>query len=134
MSCRARVLGRKAGNEKALFISPGSTVRQLYRPVKRMSPGWLNLWQPDLVLRRRYGEPGEEAKEEISFNSAHIVDHLFSLPGPSGFPHYQDRKCKACGKPATKLHGLPQLLACSINPFHRAPLCRLTQGSYKDHL
>lgn len=47
MSCSAPVLRRKAGNQKALFISPGSPMRQMYRPLKRISPGWLNLWQID---------------------------------------------------------------------------------------
>lgn len=47
MSLGAPVLQRKAGNEQALFVLPESTMRQLDRPVKRMSPGWFNLWQID---------------------------------------------------------------------------------------
>lgn len=98
MSSRAQILRRKAGNEKALFISPGSAVRQLYGPVnkKKKNEPWLaqplaNRW----VLRGQEAEPGEEAKEEISFNSAHIVDCLFSLPGPAGLPRCQSTKYKA---------------------------------------
>lgn len=123
--------GEKGRKYKALLISPSSTERQLYRPVKRKSSGWLNLWQADLVLRRQSVEPGKEAKEEISFNSGHIVDRLFSPPGPSGLPHSQDRSCKAVWVATAEPH---LLLVCSINTFHKVPLSWLTQGNYKDHL
>lgn len=110
---------------------PGSTERQLYRPARRKSSGWLNLWQADLVLRRQSVEPGEEAKEEISFNSGHIVDRLFSPPGPSGLPHSQDRSCKAVWIATAEPH---LLLVCSMNTFHNVPLSGLTQGNHEDHL
>lgn len=129
MSWRARVLGRKAGNEKALLISPGPTVRQLHRPVKRMSPGWPNLWQKDVVWRRLHVEPGEEAKEEISFHSACIVDCLFS--GPSGLSTTRTDRARQGGKLAAELYWLTQLLACPMDTFHRAPLSWLTHALLK---
>lgn len=71
--------------------------------------------------RRWHVKPGEEAKEEISFNSAHIVDYLLSLPEPSGLPHFQGKKCKAVWKARSRTPLLVRLLAWSVGTFHRAP-------------
>lgn len=131
MSSSTRILlGRKAGNEKALFISPGSTMRQLYRPVKRMSPG--NLWQIDgYYVGSMWSQ--ERKQRRFPFILTILLTACFPSQDLLDF-HCQARKCTAVWqassrspRAATAACLLSQLLA-------RAPLSWLIQGGYKDHL
>lgn len=110
MSSKAQILRRKAGNEKALFISPGSTVRQLYRPVRRMSPGWLNLWQIDGYYVG--GMSSQERKQRRRFPL--ILPILWTACFPSqgllDFPTTRAESARQGGKPGAKATSCRSLL------------------------
>lgn len=128
MSSSTRILlGRKAGNEKALFISPGSTMRQLYRPVKRMSPG--NLWQIDGYY---VGSMSSQERKQRRFPLILTILLTLAFP-PRTFWTSTTRpeNARRCGKPAAEVLEWPQLLACSVGSLHGLPSVGLPKAVIK---
>lgn len=102
MSSRAQVLRRKAGNEQALFISPGSTVRQLYRPVKRMSPGRLNLWQTDGYYVGSMSSQERKQRRRLPLILPILLTACFPSQGLLDFPTTRAEVQGSVGSPQLK--------------------------------
>lgn len=91
-------------------------MKQLYKSVKRKGPGLAQPLANRWVLYRQCVKPGEEAMEEISYNSFHIVNCCFPSQGLLDFPlEIQGRNCKALWEDSNLSP------ACLLSTFHWDP-------------
>lgn len=110
MSSRAQILRRKAGNEKALLISPGSTVRQLYEPERRLSPGWLNLWQIDGPYVGSMSSQERKRRRRFPLILPILLTACIPSQGLLDFPTIRAESTRQCGKPGAKATSCRSLL------------------------
>lgn len=131
MSSRAQILRRKAGNEQALFISPGSTVRQLYRPVKRMSPGRLNLWQIDGYYVGSMSSQERKQRRRFPLILPILLTACFPSQGLLDFPTTRAESARRCGKPAAEVTSCRRCLLTRSAPSMGLPSVGLPRAVIK---
>lgn len=122
--------GEKGRKWKGIVYLPGSTVRQLYRPVKRMNPGRLNLWQIDGGMNVG-GMSSQERKQRRRFPLILLILLTICFPSQNllDFPTSRAKSARQCGKPGAGLHCL-----CGYLPDQSAPSTGLPQWAHPRQL